>query len=613
MLVARQCDIGRNPWFSSNLEALYSTESSRMPDAELLPTRPDWRDQYSLALSEEQSPSVPRLPPFSFSNECLIMVEQDGSRSILEQQQTSLAKPSEISQIDPMVDRLQWNSGDVSSPCKSTDQSHSLLCQESASVSLGPIGLNPTSSTSCDSGKVQNSVNIEEPELDVKNEEEELDDDDDDDDMIDVELEEGLLPKSEAERRAERRKMKRFRLTHQQTRFLMSEFAKQAHPDAAHRERLSREIPGLSPRQVQVWFQNRRAKIKRLTADDRDRMIKMRAVPENFDNVKALHSTYGAVHILGSPLKSPAEFGSYSEQLMRPLAIDPTKNQEGNISPTSSSPAFSHLGFGSNSSLRSPDLLSSSTSLTSPDRYYSTHLSSPMNAGSRVTVSFNRSNNLLSPSQSCHPRHMVRSLQPSQLRETVSKMRPDSLQSPLRLSMSWKGENLNYSDSHSTGQPSPQYGEPQMSLDQQEFQSSHEVDSQQYDANTYSNTNNIENSPTNIFAHSNSNTFMEHPDLLSMSRIRATSTNPYPSGLDLRNQFQGRGSPSLATSLGNSFGSSFTPGYVSASPTTYMNSTQEYININNPKMNHLGPDQVNDKLFENTEPVERSGVESPEQ
>ena len=65
------------------------------------------------------------------------------------------------------------------------------------------------------------------------------------------------VTKSAAERRADKRKMKRFRLTHNQTRFLMSEFARQAHPDAAQRERLSREIPGLSPRQVQVWFQNR--------------------------------------------------------------------------------------------------------------------------------------------------------------------------------------------------------------------------------------------------------------------------------------------------------------------------------------------------------------------
>ena len=77
-----------------------------------------------------------------------------------------------------------------------------------------------------------------------------------------------------AERLAEKRKMKRFRLvvpspfslyysdfsdrlTHAQTRYLMNEFAHQAHPDAAQRERLSNSIPGLSPRQVQVWFQNR--------------------------------------------------------------------------------------------------------------------------------------------------------------------------------------------------------------------------------------------------------------------------------------------------------------------------------------------------------------------
>lgn len=82
---------------------------------------------------------------------------------------------------------------------------------------------------------------------------EEMDDKDGEDQGKDEEK----PPMSAAELRAHKRKMKRFRLTHNQTRFLMSEFARQAHPDAAHRERLAREIPGLSPRQVQVWFQNR--------------------------------------------------------------------------------------------------------------------------------------------------------------------------------------------------------------------------------------------------------------------------------------------------------------------------------------------------------------------
>lgn len=101
------------------------------------------------------------------------------------------------------------------------------------------------------------------------------DDEDDEDSPDQSKDEEEKPPMTAAEIRNQKRKMKRFRyvprshvmcitasdgvgrLTHNQTRFLMSEFARQAHPDAAHRERLSREIPGLSPRQVQVWFQNR--------------------------------------------------------------------------------------------------------------------------------------------------------------------------------------------------------------------------------------------------------------------------------------------------------------------------------------------------------------------
>ncbi|KAF7627025.1 hypothetical protein AFLA_012965 [Aspergillus flavus NRRL3357] len=99
-------------------------------------------------------------------------------------------------------------------------------------------------------------------------------------------------PRTALDPKTEKKKMKRFRLTHNQTRFLMSEFTRQAHPDAAHRERLSREIPGLTPRQVQVWFQNRRAKLKRLTSNDRERMLKSRALPEDFDTTQVLRTPF---------------------------------------------------------------------------------------------------------------------------------------------------------------------------------------------------------------------------------------------------------------------------------------------------------------------------------
>lgn len=48
-----------------------------------------------------------------------------------------------------------------------------------------------------------------------------------------------------------------FRLTKEQTRILVGEYAKYAHPTQAQRQELSRRISGMSPRQVQIWFQNR--------------------------------------------------------------------------------------------------------------------------------------------------------------------------------------------------------------------------------------------------------------------------------------------------------------------------------------------------------------------
>ncbi|EPS30789.1 hypothetical protein PDE_05741 [Penicillium oxalicum 114-2] len=108
----------------------------------------------------------------------------------------------------------------------------------------------------------------------------------------------------------DKKKMKRFRLTHNQTRFLMSEFTRQAHPDAAHRERLSREIPGLTPRQVQVWFQNRRAKLKRLTTNDRERMLKSRALPDDFDTTKVLRTPFESKSVIPTAMGAPHDFGA---------------------------------------------------------------------------------------------------------------------------------------------------------------------------------------------------------------------------------------------------------------------------------------------------------------
>ncbi|KAJ5964522.1 Homeodomain [Penicillium vulpinum] len=139
----------------------------------------------------------------------------------------------------------------------------------------------------------------------------------------------------------EKKKMKRFRLTHNQTRFLMSEFTRQAHPDAAHRERLSREIPGLTPRQVQVWFQNRRAKLKRLTTNDRERMLKSRALPDDFDTTKVLRTPFEGKQSGATPVASPQGYAAPNPDFgtLRTLRTDcyPRPNEdEYLVSPLSS-------------------------------------------------------------------------------------------------------------------------------------------------------------------------------------------------------------------------------------------------------------------------------------
>ncbi|KAI9683089.1 MAG: hypothetical protein M1829_005880 [Trizodia sp. TS-e1964] len=193
------------------------------------------------------------------------------------------------------------------------------------------------------------------------------------------------------DRRAERRKMKRFRLTHSQTRFLMSEFTRQAHPDAAHREKLSREIPGLSPRQVQVWFQNRRAKLKRLTSDDRERMLKSRTLPADFDMTPTLHPPFRGSLIVDTPLVSPTDYSpTYSAGSMsRPLVVDTMRRySDSNRAPNSGFgqapgyPMYTPPASGSPSSLLSP------MAVPGDRQQHASYIPSPLSAGFRSSNPF---------------------------------------------------------------------------------------------------------------------------------------------------------------------------------------------------------------------------------
>ena len=215
-------------------------------------------------------------------------------------------------------------------------------------------------------------------------------------------------------------------------------------------------------------------------------MMKMRAVPDDFDNVQALHSPYGAVQGINTPMQSPVDFApQFTDHMIRPLMVDTMRRNENDehISPTGLSLAFGQVGFHPGGAMASPDGLSP-LSLNSADRYYSSHLSSPLSAGSRGTSLFDRQNSLSSLS---HVGQHSRPLQPLQLRETMSRSRSESLQSPLRSSMSWKGENIDYSN-YQVGQQSPQLSGRQQSVyrPDQGSGSGSTANINQFDGNTYS-------------------------------------------------------------------------------------------------------------------------------
>ncbi|KAI1284375.1 hypothetical protein F5Y07DRAFT_1875 [Xylaria sp. FL0933] len=557
MLLTRLPETEQSHWSRKFETTFHKSTSLRMSSYDgSLSTQPDWQGHYSFLPPGESSIFGQPFEQVPSSNNDNDVTSQRRSSNIqnnnldahVQASSSALSSPTNRHRVldplglrQPKIEPTAQEQPNVSG-ASYTIKTETVHEEPLTSTEAAQITIEPNPPTSVQAAKQDPHASLEvsgnEEAIVGKEEDEEVVDDDD---MIEGEGEgEGedetpSQPQTAAERTAARRKMKRFRLTHQQTRFLMSEFAKQPHPDAAHRERLSREIPGLSPRQVQVWFQNRRAKIKRMTADDRDRMVKMRAVPDDFDNVQALHSPYGAVHPLGTPITPPVDFGSssFTDHIMRPLLVDTMRrDNDDHLSPTGLSPAFGSIGFTPSGAMTSSDILSPLSPSSNDRGYYSSHLSSPLGGSSRASNPFGRQNSLDTGAQlHSQSRQHIRPLQPLSLRETMSRSRSDNLQSPLRSSMSWKGDSIDYAGYSGGGSSSSPGGAGRhTSVYQSDPSGSSAGGTLGYDTGSYT-TSGLQSSTTNINYSS-----LQQPSQ-ARSRLRAASAT-LPLGLDLRHQYR---------------------------------------------------------------------------
>lgn len=183
----------------------------------------------------------------------------------------------------------------------------------------------------------------------------------------------------------------------------------------------------------------RRAKLKRLTSDDRERVLISRTLPDDFDIPQAIHSPYGSWQQSSDTLTSPRSyFNSHQEggDFLTPLMIDIIRrpsDEDYATSPLSASSAYG--GY-------FPSPTSASASGSEPEMPPITiggdnaalyaSLSNPQTSAPRYMSPCTRSSSFSNSfSQASYPR--IRGLQ----QPNAARPRAGSLGSPLRASISY--------------------------------------------------------------------------------------------------------------------------------------------------------------------------------
>jgi len=183
-----------------------------MSNFEPLPTQPDWREQYSpFPLPGENGLLQPSFEQSTSSNVSdNNQNQQPGTVRPQLEHRHSLGPLRQEAQPPPIIERPDSAPVDCGSQVNNDTRDDSLVSPGSTALSLGSLGSNPLSSASSAPTQQGTLANNEggDTQIDMKEEE---DEDDDDDEMLDAEEGGSTVPQTAAERRAERRKMKRFR------------------------------------------------------------------------------------------------------------------------------------------------------------------------------------------------------------------------------------------------------------------------------------------------------------------------------------------------------------------------------------------------------------------